>query len=503
MTLYGTLRTYLATKVVGFLAENSAFDMDETTARRRKPFGHGNRSQDDDLNHGTREQLIHEARDLCQTFGLASRILRQYANYCVGTCEIDFNSGDPEWDREAEDYWKTASLSIDISGRFNLRGMTRMALIAMIRDGDIGFLKTVENGFPQLQAIEADRIRSSEMPINVDSEKDFIGGVKIDRVGRPRSFRVFERKLHHGYENPTDVNARDFILLRDPDRFDGVRGVTHFARGALNNLRDLKEILEAEKKGVKVNSRIALLIKKMAGGLPSSGVTLFGTKGDGSGTRYTEEIPDGLIKYLLPGEDAVSFASNRPSPAFTGFIEYIIRDIAISLDLPFGFVWQMLGTGPAVRLESKQAERTFQAKIDVLEWTLLNPVAVWCITWGMENGMLRFNPNWYKFEFTRPSHPSIDVGRESTADLSEHERGLITGADITQQRAKNIFKTIEQKAKEAQWAIKMAEKYEVPIEMVMSFPKATTEAEQEQMQQETDMKKKMLQQKKKPQPVEE
>lgn len=494
-----SIASFIANPIVKFLAQNSQWDFENNTARRRNSARLV--SQDTDLNYGTREEMMAEARVLCQTFGLASRILRQYANYCVGSCEIDFNSGDANWDAQAEEFWRQHCSQIDVSGRFNLRSLGRMAVMSMLRDGDIGIHKTMENGFPQVQAIEADRIRNNTALLNVDQDKTLVGGVKVDGIGRAQFYRVFNRAFNTGWEvKYEDVPASDFLLLRDPDRFDGVRGVTHFSRGALNHMRDLKEILEAEKRGVKIHSRLALLIKKLTGGTPAGSVKLFGAKSDGSGNQFTEEVPDGQIKYLLPGEDVVAFQSNRPSPTFAGFLEFLIRDIAISFDLPLGFVWQMVGTGPAVRLDSKQAERTFLAKIDLLEWQFLNPLAAWVLNWAMTEGKrLPFNKSWHKFEFTRPSHPSIDVGRESAADLDEHERGMMAGCEITAARGKNVYKVLESKAKEARAALDLAEKYDVPVEMIMAFSLTKPEAEIDAQQQQLDQNGEMLKQKQKQQ----
>lgn len=462
-------KSTFANGAVRFLASNSTMDFGKTVARRRpRP---NLVSSDNELNYGTREEMMSEARNLCRTFGVANRIMRQYANYCIGTCEIDFATGVPEWDEAAEEFWRTSMQIIDVVGSLNLPAIGRMMVMHMLRDGDIGFIKTTENGFPQIQAIEADRLRNSSALLDVDQDPTQVGGVKVDRIGRPLSYRVWDREFSMGYKNPREINAADFIHIKDPDRFDGVRGLTHYSRGALNHLRDLKEILQAEKKGVKMHSKIALLIKKVTGGLPRGQVSMFGTKDDGSGTNYTEEIPDGMIKYMLPDEDAVPFLSNRPSPTFAGFLEFLIHDIAISLELPVGFVWAMLGTGPAVRLESKQAERTFAGKIDLLEWQFFNPLASWVIGWAMENGQLPFNRNWYKFKFTRPSHPSIDVGRESKADMDEHERGVISGGEIAAQRGQNIFKVFEARGREGQAAMEVAKKYKVPVEWILKIPK--------------------------------
>src|SRR5688572_23612526 len=48
-------------------------------------------SQDTDLDFGDREKMGSEARRLVQTFPIVRRIPRQYSNYCVGNCRVQWN----------------------------------------------------------------------------------------------------------------------------------------------------------------------------------------------------------------------------------------------------------------------------------------------------------------------------------------------------------------------------------------------------------------------------
>lgn len=444
--------------------DNSNWDFESSYARRRP--GAQLQSSDADANYGTRESMMSDARDLCRIFGVTKRILRQYANYTVGTCEVDFNTGNDSWDEAAEQYWRDISNVIDARGRLHLRGMAKLAIRSMVRDGDVAFIKAKLGDIPQLIPVEADRIRTN-LSLNCDSDDTVIGGVTVDGIGRPQSYRVWDRSLTMRFKNPKQIAAGQVLHMLDPDRFDGVRGITHFAGAALNHMRDIKEIVEAEKRGVKVGSKLAMLIKKLAGGPMPAGINLFGQKGDQTGNRYTEEIPDGVIKYLLPGEDVQAFQSNRPSAAWTGFMEWLIREIAVALDLPYGWVWTMSGlTGPAVRLESKQAENTFNHIIELLEFQFLNPLCAWVITDAMENKRMDWNPFWYQFSFQRPSHPSIDIGRESKADLEEHARGWTSGSAASAARGTNYFRNIRQKAREYRYVLDTAKEFDVPPEVL-------------------------------------
>lgn len=431
-------------------------------------------SQDTDLNYGDREKLIAEARALCQVFGIPKRILRQYANYCVGDCQAKFNTSDDDWNDLAEANWRMWCKMADVNGIHDFRSLVRLAIMSMIRDGDCLFILVDNKGWPQLQAIEADRLGNTKGVYNID-ENRLIGGIGISASGRPQFYRILERNRYGTFINPRDIPSREIVHLYDPDRIDAYRGVTHF-HAALNHLRDLKEIIAAEKTAVKVNSKLAIFWQSISGGAITSangsGFNPFGTDNTESATGgiTTEEINDGAIAYGFPNETAKSHTSDRPSAAWQGFIELLVQDIAIGLELPKAFVWSMAGlTGPATRMESKQAERTFNGKMDILESRLLNRVCGWVTAKSIKEGRLPFHPEWYVYGWQRPSHPSIDVGRESSANINEHRRGLMTGSEVAAERGKDIYDVIDQKGREAKYAMKVAERNGVPLGMIMDF----------------------------------
>ena len=236
-------------------------------------------------------------------------------------------------------------------------------------------------------------------------------------------------------------------------------------------MRDMLEIVRAEKKGVKLASKLALFVQKMTGAADPEQILNFGRKSDDTNTRHTEEIDDGVIKYMFPGEKVESPMSGRPSAAWQGFMEFLVRDMAISFDLPYAFVWSMAGLpGPAVRMESKQAERTFSEWIDEAESQMIDPTVSWVINDAMEQKRLAFNPFWMKFQVCRPAHVSIDVGRESDKDLKEHERGFITAGEIIEARGGNEERTMRRRARSWKRAAEIAEQEGVPFGAIMQIP---------------------------------
>jgi hypothetical protein len=125
--------------------------------------------------------------------------------------------------------------------------------------------------------------------------------------------------------------------------------------------------------------------------------------------------------------------------------------------------------GPGVRLMSKQAERTFIAKMDLLDLRFYRPTVSWVVADAMEVGDLPFNEKFYLFRVQRPAYPSIDVGRESMANLNEYRAGVMSGQEICNERGRDVYDVQKEKAREIANAKKLAVEFGVPFEMIISM----------------------------------
>lgn len=425
-------------------------------------------SGDADLNFGKREQMVSEARALCQTFGIGKRILGQCSNYVVGSCVAQAKTSDEKWNEQAERIFKTYSAMADFSGRHDLRSIAKISVQSFLRDGDIFHRLTDSNGFPQLQAIEADCVgnyRGGNM--NFDTPNS-IGGVLITNEGIPTGYQTNVRGQYNAgnFTKGPIVPAPAMIHIFDPSRFDAYRGVTHF-HAALNHMRDMKEIVGNEKISVKNLSALAMVIRNATGSADPNNLFENGTDAKTGEPVSATQIHPGANLYQFNGDELEMLNSNRPSPAWQGFMQFLIQDIAVGFDLPVEFVWSMSGlTGPGVRMSAKQAERTFKIWIELIERKLLNRYYAYVITWAMENGQLPFNPEWYLFRFARPSMPGIDAGRESDKNIKEREAGLLSAQEICEERGADAFETFEQIARETAYVQKLATQYGVPVEKI-------------------------------------
>ena len=66
-----------------------------------------------------------------------------------------------------------------------------------------------------------------------------------------------------------------------------------------------------------------------------------------------------------------------------------------------------------------------------------------------------------------PAHPTVDVGRESRANVTEYEAGLKSFSEIVTEQGKNPREEIERMANDAQLKIDTAKRRGIPVELLM------------------------------------
>jgi hypothetical protein len=130
-------------------------------------------------------------------------------------------------------------------------------------------------------------------------------------------------------------------------------------------------------------------------------------------------------------------------------------------------------TGPSVRMTSKQAERTFKAEQDDLEEAFYNRVIGRWLANEVAGGRIDWVEGAEMWKVKRPSHPSIDAGRESAANLAERQAGVMRGGDIAVERGTDIDEVHAEIERESDdklvRAKRLAEKHDVPIGVALSL----------------------------------
>lgn len=361
-----------------------------------------------------RTESLALVRYLAANVGIFRGPLHDMATYSVGSgLKPRSQVTDPKAAKQYEDYFGEWGIQADYTGRHTFNQLQYLASLAIDVDGDVGFNMYAPgaSALGQLQLVESHRITGDD--------DGFYDGVKANAFGRPLTYRILQ-----GEKDFLDIDAGDFIFLYDPDRADANRGITSMAH-AIDDGLNIQDILRYEKVGVLMNSAIGWAITTQSGNAdPGTAFIESGFTAAATGGLPWETLAPGMIPRLKVGEDITSFGSNRPSQAFMGFLEFLIRNIAVGLGLPFEFIWdltQAKGTGS--RFILAKAQRRFEQRQQLLIDRFCNRVWRWVIAKGIKRGDLPALPFWWTARWQAPAKITVDMGREAVANRDDLKYG--------------------------------------------------------------------------------
>jgi lambda family phage portal protein len=422
-----------------------------------------------------RYKLIRAARDLADNFPPVRSLLLKFATYVAGRISYQARTGDKELDDQIERYWIKWCKECDFLRRHNFTTFVQLAVTAILRDGDCGFIIVRDGEMLKLQAVEADRIGS---PYNrlIDSDS-YIGGIMLDEFGRPEKYQIFVRTINNQYIEPTDIDANEFIHLFDPTRLDEYRGRSAFAT-ALNAARDLQETIKAEVQAIKFASYQTGIITTENGSADAADYFATSNRNDLGQTEKLSNIDPGAIQYLSPGEKMEMFRSDRPGGAFREFVQLVQSHIAMTVGLPYGFAFDADKSGPMARMEAAMAERTFARWRGMLESQFLDRIKNIVLLDAAARGLIPDNEYLLDGRWCWPAKVSIDYGREASADISLWKAGLKTASQIYDEHGEDYEEALRQRAKEAAMVKELGIEYKIqPIRISDSVPQTVLDSE--------------------------
>jgi capsid protein len=397
------------------------------TNRLYAPMQYG---QPSESSQTVRERVVMmwEARNLVENCPEAKEVSRKFGNYLTPT-EYSPATGDRDYNATVGEWFHTWCKQADATGRNSFRKLVQLAAENRPVDGDCGFvIRRVGDGL-KLQLVPATRIGNPN-EMGLDSENYFEGVITND-FGVPVAYRIYRVTREGVYFGAEDVPAGNFCHYFDPFRVDQYRGVTDF-HAAIQTARMLHEILQAEKAGVRFASQQAALV-------------------------FTDR--------------GTANARN----AFTGFIAHLMHELSIAVGIPKGVLF---GTqdyaGPSVRAEFAAADRVFARHQGVLVDKVLDPIKNAVILDAIARGEIPAPParagetpvqalkRATRGEWRFPPKLTIDVGRESAANLNENRQGAKSLQEIAAEQGTDAFTRLEQIAAEASYVKELSERYEIP-----------------------------------------
>jgi len=437
-------------------AWGSPYESANWSPRRGTVPGSAPRDTKRDLTSGVRSELVRRSRYLQKNSGFVRELIANMAIYSTGDgIRPQAQSGDANWNREAEEYFRRWSARCEITGRFSFEECQAIICRGMDVDGEYFVHKTRDtNGLPSLQLIESHRVG--------DSDGSLDDGIRLNSVGAPVAYRLIEDT------GMRDLSADAVLHIFEPESASAIRSAP-IIQHSINHILDEIELLALEKHAVKDNADVSRVLKTMRGELDESGdFAVGGSPGGeaGSDPSALQKIIGGKLVALKPEESLESFQSGRPSPTFTGFLEHLRRDSALGV-IPYEFAADSSRIGGAgVRLVVAKADRRFSYRQLILIQRLIRPVWFYVIGDAIARCELSAAKNWWQIACVTPRRITVDAGREAQQNRADVEMGLKTISDHYQELGADFGEELERRAQDARRILDVAAKYKVPVEML-------------------------------------
>lgn len=353
---------------------------------------------------------------------------------------------------EAADAWElaaereyllaTENREFDVERRLPFSMLQGLALLKSLEDGDVfaNLPQFARPGSPyrlKMQLIEAARVCNPGLA--ADSDR-LVAGVEKDQYGAALRYHVASH--HPGamnfYRNRDAVKWQSLeafdrrgmpqvLHLLDVKRPGQTRGVPYLAP-VIELIKQLGRYTDAEVMAAVVSGMLTVFVTNEAGD-PQLGPAPNQENSEGDKTLQADttglELGYGSVLGLMPGENVSTVAPGRPNTAFDPFVQAILRQVGVALELPFELlVKHFTASYSAARAALEEACDYFQRRRHWLVKMLCQPVYEAVLTEAIAGGRLAapgfladplVRRAWLGTEWTGDAFSQIDPVREIEA----------------------------------------------------------------------------------------
>ena len=304
--------------------------------------------------------LRERSRDLIRNTPLATGAINTKVTNIVGTgiklqSRIDRNilnitdEAADKWEAKTEREWSLfwESKDCDVARTLNGDDLTRLVYRQAKENGDVfvALPRIKRKSMPyqlKLQVVEADRICNKNYARDTDK---LAAGVEKDEYGAPVKYHILKqhpganRRYTKGMEWQEvsafggELGLRNVIHLFSMLRPGQSRGVPDLAP-VIEPLKQLGRYSDSELAAAVISSFFTVFIESDSGD-PNFDLS---DMSDETGSKTTDEeykLASGAIIGLAPGEKVHDTNPGRPNDSFDPFVQSILRQIGVALELPF------------------------------------------------------------------------------------------------------------------------------------------------------------------------
>lgn len=390
-------------------------------------------SSDADGAAGNRARIAFTGRDMIRNTPLALRGQTVIANNVIGDGIIWKVNGGTERRKKAlrkllKKHFDTTA--IDANGRQNLYGLQKLALKAVVADGEVLIRRRRRknrDGFAlpfQIEVLEIDHLDTMRDGIlgYKGAEGEVREGIEYDAIGRRVAYWLFPRhpgamRTWRGSLESRRVPASEIIHVYRQDRPGQMRGVSWFAQVALN-LQDLADGQDAQIMRQKIAACFAAFRVAPEADYAASTTETADVAG------LSSMIP-GRIQNLAPGED-IRFGQPPSVDGYDTFTRLVLQTVASGL----GITYEALsGDLSKVNFSSARMGR-MEMDRNVSDWQwlmmipqMMQPLAAWAMeAWNIGNGLTTTDD--IALDWVPPHRMLVDPAREIPALRDEVKAGF-------------------------------------------------------------------------------
>lgn len=437
-----------------------------------------------------RLEAIKTSRWLDNNLGIVGALNDASVSYAIGSGINDYAAtGDPDFDNSADSFIKSLfeSPAFDIAEEQTMAELQCVAARGMIVDGDCGIAKILPRdgkgsiaGTPQIQLFTSDQI-AHEGTLGFfggGMTSEWQEGIRRNSVGKAITYRTVkgDSRFLTGPTGYWDFKARDeFLLLLDRKRIQLSRGIPwcHRAQRSGQSMMNLGALEEA---AAHINALFAAIITTPTGETPEALEKFImdsygtGTTQNADGTseqkavlhRYVEMMGGAKVPVFAEGTKLEAYNSNRPSTVFSGHMDYLVVQLALSYGMPPTNIWPMLGAGrgPDIRMTLAQSSWYFNRILMIVVRRFVKPIRDWCLLYGLLTGKInggrppRNGADYRLATFHGPRDITIDeryyhktwLDRLADGKGTEEEYFSLQGQNADTQAIKRILEIKKRKA---------------------------------------------------------
>lgn len=409
--------------------------------------------------------LRERSRDLIRNNPLATGAINTKVVNVVGTglalksaIDRDFlglsEDAAEQWQRNAEREFRlwAESPDCDAERTLNFYGLQELAFRSVLENGDAFAVPTYLDRAGVLyqlavQLIEADRCMNEGRKADTAT---LSGGVEKDASGAPLQYHFLNQHpgaMRPGYKGATWTKVpaftpsgrRNVLHLYRKLRIGQSRGVPDLAP-VISALKQLGDYTEAELTAAVVSGLFTVFIKSTDGDAPMPGLTTDVTD-TGRADQQSIKLGAGAMVGLADGESIETANPGRPNQAFDPFVQAILRQIGVALELPFEvLIMHFQSSYSAARAALLQAWKFFKARRFWLADAFCRPLYEMWLTEAVAMGRIKapgflqdpaIRHAYLGSEWVGDAPGALDPMKEAQAAALMEDRGWKTATENT------------------------------------------------------------------------